>query len=99
MPLFAIHCTDKPGHAHVRQANRPAHLEYAKKSADKMIVGDPLLTPDREGMTGSLLVVDMPDEAAAREWSANDPYAKAGLFESVIVRPMKGVFGSNLPQD
>ncbi len=98
MPLFAIHCTDKPGHAHVRQANRPAHLEYAKQWMDKMIVGGPMLAADGESMIGSMLIIDLPDEAAAHDWCANDPYAKAGLFESVLVRRFKGAFGSGLPK-
>lgn len=91
MPLFAIICTDKPGHAHVRQATRADHLAYARQSQDKMLVGGPLLGPDGESMVGSLLVMDFPDLEAARAWCADDPYNKAGLFESVVVRPYKKV--------
>lgn len=91
MPLFAIICTDKPGHAHVRAANRPAHLDYSAGISDRMRLGGPMLTPDGEGMVGSLLVADFPDIEAAYEWTRNDPYAKAGLFESVVVRPFKKV--------
>lgn len=91
MPLFAIYCVDKPGHEHVRAENRPAHLEYSRQFADRMIIGGPMLSADGESMVGSLLVIDLPDEAAAREWCANDPYAKAGLFESVLVRRYKKV--------
>jgi len=99
MPLFAIYCTDKPNHGHVRQENRPAHLEYAKQAADRMLIGGPMLSADGQGMIGSLLVMDFPDEAAAYAWCANDPYAKAGLFESVLVRRFKGVLGSAAPKE
>lgn len=99
MPLFAIYCTDKPDHEHVRQANRPAHLEYSKLSADKMLVGGPMQSADGERMIGSMLVIDLPDEAAAYDWCANDPYAKAGLFESVKVRRFKAVLGTAAPKD
>ena len=43
-------------------------------------------------MNGSLLVVDFPSLADANAFAANDPYAKAGLFESVIIKPWKIVF-------
>lgn len=91
MPLFAIYCVDKPGHAHVRAENRPAHLDYARQWAKEMVIGGPLLSADGDAMVGSMLVIDLPDEAAAREWCANDPYAKADLFESVLVRRFKKV--------
>lgn len=94
MPLFAITCIDKPGCAHVRTENRPAHLEYAKAHESSMIIGGPMLTPDGEGMVGSLLILNVATLEDAYEWCRNDPYAKAGLFETVIVRPYKAVLGS-----
>jgi uncharacterized protein YciI len=42
-------------------------------------------------MTGSLIVLDLADMAAARDWAANDPYAKAGLFSSVDLIAWKKV--------
>jgi uncharacterized protein YciI len=48
---------------------------------------------DPEGQPcGSLLVVEAADRAAAEAFAAADPYAKAGLFESVVVRPFRAVF-------
>lgn len=86
--LFAITCLDKPESASVRQANRPAHLEYAKATAG-LKMGGPLLSDDGERMIGSMLVLEAADRAEAEAWCANDPYAKAGLFESVTIRPFK----------
>lgn len=94
MPLFSIICWDKPGHEHVRRENRASHLEYARKWADKMLVGGPMLSPDGERMIGSMLVIDLPDLEAAYEWTRNDPYSRAGLFEAVVVRPYKALLGS-----
>lgn len=93
--LFAIFCIDKPDHAEVRAANRPAHLEHLGRYKDRAVLVGPTLTEDGAGMNGSLLVMDFDDLAAAREFAAQDPYAKAGLFESVVVRPFKKV----LPAD
>lgn len=94
MPLFVIHCFDKPGYQQVRLDTRAEHLAYAKASEDRILVGGPLLTPDGDGMTGSLLVMSFDTLADAYDWCANDPYAKAGLFESVTVRPYRAALGS-----
>lgn len=94
MPLFTLYCIDKPGHQQVRLDNRAAHLDYAKQWADKTLTGGPLLSADGDSMVGSLLVIDFEDAAAAEAFCANDPYAKAGLFESVTVRPFKAVLGT-----
>jgi hypothetical protein len=90
--LFVVHCSDKPNRGEVRQANRPAHVEYLKANVAKLIIGGPLLSEDGQSMIGSLLILDLPDRAAAEAFCAQDPYAKAGLFESVIIRPYKKVF-------
>ncbi len=89
---FVIYCLDKPDHAHVRADNRPAHVEYLKASAGKIVCAGPMLSDDGEGMIGSTLVMEFADRAEADAWAANDPYAKAGLFESVSIRPWKKVF-------
>ena len=92
--LFAITCIDKPGHAEVRAANRAAHLEVLKGLGDRLILGGPLLSDDGQAMQGSLLVIDFPDRAAAQAFCQQDPYAKAGLFQQVVIRAFRKV----LPQ-
>ena len=81
MPLFALTCLDKPGHLDLRQKVRPDHLAHVAGTG-VVNQGGPLLDESGE-MVGSLIVLDVPDRAAALEWSANDPYAKAGLFAQV----------------
>lgn len=89
--LFAITCFDKPNSRELRMATRAAHLEHARKVADRMLVGGPLLADDGETMIGSLLIIDLPDRAAAEALMAEDPYVTAGLFDSVTIRPYKKV--------
>jgi len=38
-----------------------------------------------------LLVIEAADSAGAKAFAAGDPYAKAGLFESVAIKPYKKV--------
>jgi uncharacterized protein len=89
--MFVLVATDKPGSRDLRAANRQAHLDYADASGAVVMAG-PFL--DAEGnMTGSLLILDLPDMAAAEAWAAADPYARAGLFDSVTIRAWKKVRG------
>ena len=88
--LFTLICTDKPGGLATRQATRPAHLDYLRGHEAALQFAGPML--DLEGNPcGSLFVIDVPDRAAAEALAANDPYAKAGLFESTVIRPVRQV--------
>ena len=88
---FALMCMDKPGHLEVRKANRDAHLAYIKETGAVEMAG-PLLDEDG-AMCGSLLILDLPDKAAAEAWAENDPYAKAGLFADVTLSAWNRAIG------
>ncbi len=91
--LIAVTCIDKPGHLETRLANRDAHLAYVAETGKVKIAG-PFLSDDGETMCGSLIVLDVDDAAAAKAWSDNDPYTKAGLFERVEIRPWRWLIGA-----
>lgn len=88
---FALLAKDKPNALQTRMDNRDAHLAYVAETGVVEIAG-PLLDADGK-MCGSLIVLDLPDLAAAKEWAANDPYAKAGLFDDVTLSAWKKVIG------
>ena len=90
--LFAFYCLDRDGHADVRAQNREAHVAYLTSRRDAMVTAGPLLDDDGESMIGSLILLDLPDRAAAEAFAAGDPYAKAGLFKSVRIHPWRKVF-------
>lgn len=90
MPYVLI-CKDAPGKLPVRKANREAHLAYAGETGVVTLAG-PLL--DEAGdMIGSLIVLDVETRAEAEAFAAADPYAKAGLFDSVEIRAWRRVIG------
>lgn len=93
MPLFALYCLDKPDALDLRAAVRPDHLAYARDSGAVRLAG-PVLDPATESPAGSLLVIEAEDLAAAQAFAAADPYANAGLFRSVDVRPFRTVVGT-----
>lgn len=88
--LYVIHCFDKPGHLQVRQDNRPAHVAYLKSFGDQLQAAGPTLD-DSDTMNGSLVILELENITAAEQFAANDPYAKAGLFDKVSIQPWKKV--------
>ncbi len=88
---FAIVCLDKPDHGHLRAENRPAHIEYLNANLAHMLLAGPFLSEDGERPMGSLLIMEYDDLDQARAFAEGDPYAKAGLFESVTIRPFRKV--------
>lgn len=87
----ALICIDKPGHLHIRQENRPAHLDHIQTSGIVEMAG-PFLSETGD-MIGSLVILTVDSLDQARDWAANDPYAKAGLFQSMDIREWKKVIG------
>ncbi len=89
--LFAIVCTDKPGRLETRLAVRDTHLAYLEHYVDRLVHVGPML--DMEGRPcGSLLVINVADRAEAEGFAGSDPYAKADLFESTVIRGFRTVF-------
>lgn len=91
--LFSLYCVDKPTEGlAIRKENRPAHIEYLEANAGKITFAGPTLSDNGETPTGSLIIIEVADRAAADEFASNDPYAKAGVFESVTIKATRQVF-------
>lgn len=93
--LFAIFCYDKSESAGIRQATRPAHLEYLSGAGDRVKLAGPLMDAgDDAAPIGSLIIIDAASEAAVQLFANNDPYATAGLFERVEIHPWRRAVGA-----
>jgi uncharacterized protein YciI len=81
MPLFAVTLTFT-NDADRRQQVRPTHREYLKKLLDegKLHESGPFVDD-----SGALVIYDVADLAEVQEILANDPYAPAGIVESVTI--------------
>ncbi|GAA6202571.1 YciI family protein [Aquicoccus sp. SU-CL01552] len=88
--LIALIARDKAGALQIRKDNRSAHLAYIEETGVVAQAG-PLI--ENGDMAGSLVILDVADMAAAEGWAANDPYAKAGLFDKVDLIEWKKVVG------
>jgi uncharacterized protein YciI len=89
--LFAIICHDRPGALQLRLDTRKAHLDHLERNKPMLVTVGPMLDGDGQPI-GSLLLVEAEDHAAAQAFANADPYAQAGLFASVEVRPFRMVF-------
>lgn len=98
--LYAFICTDKTqGGLELRKANRRDHLDYLKTLGDKMVLAGPFMNNDGSQPTGSLVVVETDTLAEAQTIADNDPYARAGVFSSVEIRPWNWLFGKPNEED
>ena len=87
--LIALIARDKAGALQTRKDNRDAHLAYIEETGVVFQAG-PLI--ENDGMIGSL-ILDVENMEAAESWAANDPYAKAALFDKVELIEWKKVVG------
>ncbi|MFV0276547.1 MAG: YciI family protein [Parahaliea sp.] len=95
---YAIICEDVDNSLPLRQRARPAHLERLQTLADegRLLVAGPHPALDTEepgvaGFTGSLVIAEFDSLEQATAWAGSDPYAKAGVFSRVVVKPYKRV--------
>lgn len=91
--LYIIHCVDKPGSKQLRQDTSAAHREYLQSKPIDIVMAGPMIDESDDAAIGSFLVVEAASGADAAAFSANDPYAKAGLFGSVAVHAWKRTVG------
>ncbi|QIK37991.1 YciI family protein [Caldichromatium japonicum] len=97
--LYAIIAVDRPDSLAARLQARPAHLARLTVLRDegRLLLAGPhpaidCPDPGEAGFTGSLIVAEFPDLAAAEAWAAADPYLTEGVYASLSVKPFKQVF-------
>ena len=95
---YAILGTDNEHSLEARKAARPAHLARlnALRDEGRLLLAGPFPAIDAEdpgpaGFSGSLIVAEFEDLAAARSWADADPYVAAGVYREVSVRPFRKV--------
>ena len=93
---YAITALDHAGSLQSRMAARPAHLLRLQElsTAGRLLLAGPFPAIDSEdpgpaGFSGSLIVAEFADLHAAQAWADADPYALAGVYREVAVRPFR----------
>jgi uncharacterized protein YciI len=96
--LYAIISEDKENSLPLRLQARPAHLARLEvlQAEGRLVLAGPHPAIDSEnpaeaGFSGSLVVAEFTDLAAAEAWADADPYIEAGVYQKVTVKPFKKV--------
>lgn len=96
--LYAIIAEDMPGSLEKRMGARPAHVERLKAlvAEGRLILAGPHPMIDADdpgpaGFSGSLIVAEFASRELALAWASEDPYAKAGVYAKVTVKPFRKV--------
>jgi len=82
---YFVYGRDRPGGFGLKVSLTEEHWSFMDGYADNLIARGPTLTADGEATTGSLHIVDLPDVAAGRSFAYDEPYYRAGAFESVLL--------------
>ncbi len=93
MGFYVLTCTDRADAGDLRAQTRERHLAYLEEAAATVKIGGPLLDPAGQRPVGSMLLIEAADLEAAKAFAAADPYAQAGLFATVEVKPWRLVVG------
>ncbi|WP_329003584.1 YciI family protein [Kribbella sp. NBC_00709] len=83
MTQYLVYCRDRAGTGELKAQLTEEHWAFMDRYAGELIARGPTLTEDREESTGSLHIVDLPDEEALRAFAYDEPYYLGGAFDTV----------------
>jgi len=95
---FFFYCRDKAGVGQTRRALLKDHWAFMRPYIDAMIARGPTMSDDGKAVTGSMHMVDLPDVEAARVFAHDDPLARGGVFDDIMVRRYRNVLGRTMWQ-
>lgn len=84
---YVVHCLDHDGAVDLRLSHYEAHKAYLAAATVKTVISGPLLADDETTMIGSCFVLEAANLAEVQAFNRNDPFAKAGLWKTVSIRP------------
>jgi uncharacterized protein YciI len=95
---YVIYSDDVENSLPLRKQTRAAHLERIQLLVDegRVLVAGPCPAIDSEepgeaGFSGSLVIAEFNSLEEAQQWADTDPYAIAGVYKKVVVKPYKKV--------
>jgi uncharacterized protein len=91
MALYVMYGLDGPQGPEIRKSTRPAHLDWIASLGPRVKVGGPMFDVDGATPIGSLIIIEAASLEEASSIYSQDPYAKAGLWARVDVRPFNWI--------
>ena len=99
MPLFAVIGLDHPPHAMDRRdAARAAHRAYVVGN-DAAIAFVGVMTDNDGNQCGSLYIFEADSEQQVRDWLADEPFVRTGVYADIVVRNFQLGLNRLPPQD
>lgn len=95
---FFFYCRDRAGVGATRRALLKEHWAFMRRYVNAMIARGPTMSTDGKSVTGSMHMVDLPDADAARVFAHDDPLARGGVFEDIMVRRYRNVLDRTMWQ-
>jgi uncharacterized protein len=93
---YSIIAEDVANSLERRMNARPAHLARLTElqSQGRLLLAGPFpavdsVDPGPAGFSGSLIVAEFADLAAAKSWAEADPFVSAGVYANVSVKPFR----------
>ncbi|RAI43966.1 YciI family protein [Rhodoplanes roseus] len=96
--LYVVYGRDRAGAGPTRRALLKDHWAFMTPYIDAMVARGPTMSEDGKVVTGSLHVVDLADAAAVRTFAEDDPLAKGGVFDEVVIRRFDNLTGRTMWQ-
>ena len=87
--LYIMVNEDRTDGQAIRDATREAHLAYLERNKNIVVLAGGTLAEDGRTRTGSVFIVNVTSREAAEKFSADEPFRKAGLFQSVKITRMR----------
>jgi len=87
--LYMLYGIDGPNGAARRDIAREEHFKYLERHRDIMVLGGATLADEDDTRTGSLLIINVPNRAAADAFAEGEPLRRAGVFKTYMVNRMR----------
>ncbi|AWS40330.1 YciI family protein [Streptosporangium sp. 'caverna'] len=95
---YFVYGRDRPGAFELKVSLNEDHWSFMDGYGELLVARGPTMTGDGDDAesTGSLHIVDLPDAEAARTFAYEEPYYRAGAFESVLLCRFRNVLGRTM---
>lgn len=88
-------CRHRANASDLREQHREAHRQHVATGGGglaKVLIGSAVTEDDGETLAGNFGILEAPSREAARAFAENDPYARAGLVESIEITALASRF-------
>jgi uncharacterized protein YciI len=96
MMWYAIYAEDTEKSLEKRMNARSQHLARLSElqNQGRLLLAGPFpaidsIDPGPAGFSGSLIVAEFSDLAAAKSWAEADPFVSTGVYANVVVKPFR----------